>query len=405
MYRWFTNRTLILSPGLVALALAAVAAPAPARPLAAPDAAAFQSAVRAALPFALVPPQAAMRLRQGPPPQQSRRFQPNYPVVPTVFGSDYGANVVKAYKWTGGLLGTLVDPAINSCQATPFKQPAGMWVDKPGRNLWVANFGSQDVRRFAPGSTTSNLTLRDIDSLTGAAYEPIGVSYDSYASGNLYVGNYVNTAGKPGDIEVWKPAQQNCNSAASYYLFDQRFQYVYFVANDRAGNLYVDYADTAGVGHVCFITAANATAGPSNNICGATGDFVSTVSLGYPGGLMPFRAAPADKSLGVVDQLGSAPSLLGLDVYHPLPLLSSGPAEVPCTTINPGFSDPVTWAPTVATGIGMFVSDATAVPGGELIRVKTGTGACPPTGPGVAISTIAGFTQLFGTAVSPSYGP
>ena len=64
MYRWFTNRTLILSPGLVALALAAVAAPAPARPLAAPDAAAFQSAVRAALPFALVPPQAAMRLRQ-----------------------------------------------------------------------------------------------------------------------------------------------------------------------------------------------------------------------------------------------------------------------------------------------------------------------------------------------------
>jgi hypothetical protein len=53
----------------------------------------------------------------------------------------------------------------------------------------------------------------------------------------------------------------------------------------------------------------------------------------------------------------------------------------------------------------MFVSDATAVPGGELIRVKTGTGACPPTGPGVAISTIAGFTQLFGTAVSPSYGP
>jgi hypothetical protein len=261
---------------------------------------------------------------------------------------------------------------------------------------------------FLPGATTSSMTLMDTDNFNQKTYQPLSVSFDKFVSHYLYAGNYADITGGPGNIEVWPPGSQTCRSHPKYYLTDPQFMNVFFVSNDRFGNLYVDYLDFSSVGHVCFITKANATAGPSNNICSApgapAGDFVSTISLGYPGSIQAYR--PVKNALGVVDQVGSAPSLLGINLYRPLPLPPSGPAAL-CTTINPSaiFSDPWTFAITNVNGTGMWASDATIVAGGELILIKNNPGPCPANGPGVPILTISGFTQLLGTAVSPPHGP
>ena len=356
----------------------------------------------------LLPPKATARLQQGR--GQARLMRPNYPIQPTVFGSDFGANVVQAYNQNTGVpLATIVDPAVNSCGMPPFSAPAGMWVTNTNLRLWVANFGSSDLRMFLAGATTSSMTLVDTDNFNQKTYTPLSVSFDKFASHFLYAGNYQDTMGGPGNIEVWPPGSQSCRSHPKYYLTDPQFANVFFVSNDRTGNLYVDYVDFSSVAHVCFITRANANGGPSNNICSApgapAGDYVSSVPLGFPGGIQLYR--PARNALGVIDQVGSGLSLLGANLYRPLPLAPVGPAAVPCTTINPSamFSNPYTFAITNLNGTRMWASEATAVAGGELIRISNAAGPCPATGPGVATLTITGFTQLLGTAVSPPYGP
>jgi len=365
----------------------------------------------------LLPPQAAARLLPGIPRLATRGYAAHLPPsAPAVFGSDFGANVVQKFdQGSGALIATLVD-GTNTCGFPPFVQPAGMWVAPLGR-LWVANYGSSDVRMFLPGHTTSSLALRDVDDATRAVYRPLSVAVDKYFAGSsnyVYVGNYGTTTGGPGNIEVYPLGSQHCSSqgTAKYSLGDPQFNHVYFVATDHPGNLYVDYVDFSNVAHVCFITRANALSQFfSTNICSApgapAGDFVSTISLGFPGGMQAFR--PLKNTLGVVDQAGSGPSLLGIDVYHSLPLPPAGTAAL-CTTVNPpsGFADPVQFAITDANGLGMWASDTVLVPGGALIRIQnaSSTSGCPSVlGPGTQTMVISGFANLFGAAVSPPFAP
>jgi hypothetical protein len=352
----------------------------------------------------LLPPAVGARLVPGSPPRLRPGGPQMYPIVPTVFGSDFGANNIQAHRQAGGaLLAVLVDPAPNSCGFPALAAPAGLWVDA-GKNLWSADNGSDDIRMFRPGAIASALTLPDVDGGTGVVYQPVGVSYDSYHSKNLYVGNRQGAGGQPGNIEVWTPGALGCGHKSSYPLSDKQFMHVFFVANDRAGNLYVDFQDWNVQGHVCFIPAAVATAGPNFAVCSPGSGFVSTVVLGHPGGLQASRPGP--NYLGVVDQAGLAPSILGINVYHPLPLAAApGPPAVPCSGINPGFADPVTFANGNGNGTIMWASDATIVPGGEILMIKNNLGPCPPAGPGAVALLIGGFAQLFGTATSPANAP
>ena len=119
--------------------------------------------------------------------------------------------------------------------------------------LWVANFGSSDLRMFLVGATTSSMTLVDTDNFNQKTYTPLSVSFDKFVSHFLYAADYQDTMGGPGNIEVWPPGSQSCRSHPKYYLTDPKFANVFFVSNDRLGNLYVDYIDVSGVAHVCFI--------------------------------------------------------------------------------------------------------------------------------------------------------
>jgi hypothetical protein len=336
---------------------------------------------------------------------RGRRMNPNFPytTASVVFGSDYGANEVDAFKQSAGFpyVASLTDATPNACSAPHLSGPQGMWVDKL-RNLWVADTNNSDLREFAVGQTTSAMNLSD------PGYYPVDAAVDSDVTGNLYATNIISTSGLAGNIVGWTPPFV-CGAAPNITMSDPTFQTVYFISTDKVGDLYVDYFDTTSTARVCFIAAANI----ANNaaICTATlGDFVTTVGLGFPGGMQVLPLPPAINKIGIVDQLGDPPVSLGVSIYK-LPLPSAGPRYLPCTVVDPPFSvplsagpfgDPVTLAFTNAKGYALWASDATSAPGGALLRTKENV--CS-TSPGAFTGKITGFAQLIGTAVSPSVSP
>src|SRR4029077_6031918 len=74
--------------------------------------------------------------------------------------------------------------------------PSGVGVDTAG-NVYVANFGGQDVPVYAKGSTTLIKTLDD------SGHLPVDVKVDR--NGTVYVANLQDVNGTSGSISVYAP--------------------------------------------------------------------------------------------------------------------------------------------------------------------------------------------------------
>lgn len=349
-----------------------------------------------------LPPQVIARLRPGRSlygRQAHGGMLPDsaYTHTSVVFGSDYGANQIDVFKQSNlANVAVINDATPHACNSTSLNEPQGMWVDH-ARNLWVADAGNGDVREYPLGQTTSSVSLAD---LAGAT--PVDVAVDSNVTGKVYATNAFT--GSPGNIVGWSPSGNtfNCGQTPNIVLGDPTFQWVYFLSTDGAGDLYVDYIDWNFSPRVCFIAApipANDTA-----VCtGTAGNYVSNVALQFPGGIQVLPASATNR-VTIVDQMGAGS--LGVGYYNtPLPAFNGG---APAFVIDPPaagswgpFADPVTSSIISANGKKLWASDATTVPGGALLRIRKTT-AYPA---GQFTAEISGFSQLMGTAVSPSLSP
>jgi hypothetical protein len=332
------------------------------------------------------------------------RFGPNfaYTHANVVFGSDYAANEVDVFKQSAGFpyVATLSDAPPNACGQPQLQGPQGMWVDHQ-RNLWVADTYNSDVREFPLGQTTSAVSLSD------PGYYPVGTTVDATVTGNVYATNIISTSATAGNIVGWTPPF-TCGQAPNIVLSDPSFATVYFASTDALGDLYVDYIDTTSTPRVCYIPAP--IPATSTTICSAP-TAITTVQLGFPGGMQVLPLPASINKIGIDDQIGNAPVSLGIGIYK-LPLPTSGPRDLPCTNVSPPystgiglgpFSDPVTFAFTNPKGYDLWASDAAVTSGGALLETREKV--CAPTYPGAFAGKITGFAQLIGTAVSPSVSP
>lgn len=111
--------------------------------------------------------------------------------------------------------------------------PSGVGVDTAG-NVYVANFGAQDIPVFAKGSTTLIKTLDD------SGHLPIDVKID--ANGTVYVANLQDVNRSSGSISVFAPG----STTVTRVLTDPNFGTVTGVAVDENHELVACYDNANG---------------------------------------------------------------------------------------------------------------------------------------------------------------
>lgn len=111
-----------------------------------------------------------------------------------------------------------------------FEQPLGECVDKSG-NVWVANFGAQELDKYAHGGTKRIATLK-----MDAYHTPYGCAVD-LATGDLAVTTWRGGNG-PGYVSVFKGAKGKPTTYS-----DTKFVYALSLGYDNKSDLFV-----AGVG-------------------------------------------------------------------------------------------------------------------------------------------------------------
>jgi hypothetical protein len=137
---------------------------------------------------------------------------------PLLYVSDRGTDEVYAYSYKRKVLvGTL----------TGFDSPDGLCVDTAG-DVFITEFGAQDILEYAHGGTTPIATLSD------AGEKPMGCSIDP-TTGNLAVTNFQNTSRVSGNVAVYVAA----SGTPTVYSDPSIYNYMYCVY-DTKGNLYVD---------------------------------------------------------------------------------------------------------------------------------------------------------------------
>ena len=115
---------------------------------------------------------------------------------------------------------------------TGFAQPEGLCVDAAG-DVWVSDFGGQQMEEFAHGANKPKSTLKLDD-----YQSPFACSVDR-KTGDLAVTAWRGNTG-PGYISIFKKAKGKAKT-----LTDSAFLYVNQVAYDPKGNLFIDGTDAA----------------------------------------------------------------------------------------------------------------------------------------------------------------
>lgn len=160
---------------------------------------------------------------------------------------------------------------------TGLSLPSGVGVDAAG-NVYVANFGAQDVPVYAKGSTTLLRTLDD------SGHLPVDVKVD--ANGTVYVANLQDVNSSSGSVSVFAPG----STTITRLITDPNFGTVTGVAVDEQHELITCYNNARG--GLCdeFVHARG------------HGSLVVVADTGSPGGVQGAAFDPAD-NLAVQDVL------------------------------------------------------------------------------------------------------
>ncbi|MGB6520157.1 MAG: hypothetical protein WBE83_00135 [Candidatus Cybelea sp.] len=141
-----------------------------------------------------------------------------------------------------------------------FSQPLGECVNKNG-DVWIANFGAQEIDEYAHGSTKRMATLK-----TDADHTPYGCSVNSKTN-DLAVSTWRGGSG-PGYLSIYK---QSKGTPKTYS--DAAFVYAIFPGYDGKGNVFLD-----GVGSGSAFRYAELPSGKTKLVAVSLKQ-----SIGYPG--------------------------------------------------------------------------------------------------------------------------
>lgn len=136
-----------------------------------------------------------------------------------LYVSDAIADVYVYSYPEGKLVGTL----------SGFKSAGAECVDPRG-NVWITDFESQKVVKYAHGGTAPIASVSDSNAPFGCSVDP--------TTGNLAVAD----AKYPGDLAIFAGA-----SGSPLTYTDADFPGYYYCSYDSAGNLFADDADTKGI--------------------------------------------------------------------------------------------------------------------------------------------------------------
>ncbi len=181
---------------------------------------AFQGGLGSSLPATQIAARPNFARPKSVHPDQSRsRMSPDAKTSDLLYVSDVGTNDVYVYSYPKlKLEGTL----------TGFATPDGECVDKAG-NVFITNFGTQQIFKYAHGGTTAIATLSD------SGYYPQGCSVDP-TTGNLAVANYSNSDTIRGNVAIYTDAQ---GAPAAHYTDDIMYE-MFLCSYDTKGNLFVN---------------------------------------------------------------------------------------------------------------------------------------------------------------------
>ena len=141
-----------------------------------------------------------------------------------IYGCEFTANVCVWYAHgMNQVAGTL----------TGLSLPSGVGVDSSG-NVYVANFGAQNVPVYAKGST---MVLRTLDD---SGHLPVDVKVDP--SGTVYVANLQDTNSSSGSISVYAPG----STTITRVIRDPNFGTVTGIAIDEHRELVACYNNSNG---------------------------------------------------------------------------------------------------------------------------------------------------------------
>ncbi len=256
-----------------------------------------------------------------------------------LFVADYVGNVVQEFQPNkgGALLATISDVV----------GPQGMDSDQHG-NHYVTSQGTASVNIYSPGTYTASKILNE-----GNLQAPASVAV--CPNGTVYVSNtYANNGYSNGSIQIFAP---NATSPTGS-IPDSNIYFSFFVACDKAGNVWYDYLNTS-------IVTGVAEYAPS------TGTITQFGSLGiaFPGGIR----ALGNGLLSINDQSASQTNG-SVEVFN-----GSNMAGGPVSTIT-GFADPVSgsWiksdAATWQADISNQRVDYATLAGSPQIRYSIGVG-------------------------------
>lgn len=141
-----------------------------------------------------------------------------------------------------------------------FEQPLGECVNKNG-DVWIANFGAQEMDEYAHGSTKRMAALK-----TDADHTPYGCSVNPKTN-DLAVSTWRGGAG-PGYLSIYK---QSRGTPKTYS--DSAFVYAFFPGYDAKGNVFLD-----GVGSGSAFRYAELPSGKTKLVAVSLKQ-----SIGYPG--------------------------------------------------------------------------------------------------------------------------
>ena len=225
-----------------------------------------------------------------------------------LFVADYSGNVVQQFepKKNGAVVATISDVV----------GPQGMDSDSQG-NLYVTSQGTSSVNEYAPGSYTASKILNEGNQQAPASVAVCG-------DGTVYVSNtYANGGNSNGSIQIFAPGATSPTGS----IPDRNIFFSFFVACDRAGNVWYDYVDTNFGTHVAEYTPTFA---------GTIREFGS-LGIAFPGGIRIL----GNGLISINDQ--STSQFNGLVQIFNRANMTAGPVS----TIS-GFLDPVSGSWTVS---------------------------------------------------------
>ena len=314
----------------------------------------------------------------------------------TIYVADYGSNAIDVFA--PGSNGNVAPERVIEGADTGINGPGDVKVDSDG-DVWVSNFAAGDgignsITEYAPGASGDATPICTISGSNTGLYANDDMSIEP--DGTLVVGNIEDSSGDGGNVIVFAPGScGNVTPEETIAGSNTGFNYVDGVGTDAAGTIFADSTLDSSV--QVFPAGANGNVAPEYTISG------SNTGLGNPDDIIVGFSG----ELYVTNGYGG--TIDSVTVFAPGATGNATPVQ-DIVGSNTDFVNPDDMAVDASGNI--YVTDASSTLGPAVLEWATGsTGNVAPTNSLVGSDTafsepegvaVAGPPALSGATVSTS---